>query len=425
MKSMATPSIGLEGYARIRAEMDAGTLRDEALARAGLSIDEWTSVQRDWLEKMGADLERGRFELTNRYTQAFLDRQRELVAPSRPAAAPVAATPVAAAQPITAPLPPVAARQEPRPDAPPILPPMMHAPPVVTEMPAPVAQPSARDGTITLTASFDVSALRPALPFDQRSAAPPAVIDPPRAAAAASGVAPAAKAPVGSETQTLPANLVAMIAQGKLPFAASRARAAESPLASTAELPSPPKESLDATVKLSKQLLEGATGALPADLVARIARGALPFARGQAPPGGAAQQPPSASAAASPDPDEAWSEDRVTAPPPLAQPAGPDLPFAAQAAIEPKPAPAQPSSATTTLTLAQYASLCAELAASPQRTDAIFQRYGLLSKGDQLRTDLAWQERLRRNPAEYREWQEQYQRYHAHWIEQVRRGGER
>lgn len=64
--------------------MEVGRLRDEVLARAGVTIDAWTAVQRQWLERMGAELERGRLELTNRYTQAFLARQRALQAPKPP-----------------------------------------------------------------------------------------------------------------------------------------------------------------------------------------------------------------------------------------------------------------------------------------------------------------------------------------------------
>jgi len=52
-------SLGIEGYARLRAEMDAGVLRDDVLARADLGLDEWTNVQNEWLEKMAAELERG------------------------------------------------------------------------------------------------------------------------------------------------------------------------------------------------------------------------------------------------------------------------------------------------------------------------------------------------------------------------------
>ncbi len=73
--------ITLERCAHLRAEMDAGRQRDQVLARAGLAVDEWTLSQREWLDRMGAELALGRYELTNRYTQAFLERQRALAAP--------------------------------------------------------------------------------------------------------------------------------------------------------------------------------------------------------------------------------------------------------------------------------------------------------------------------------------------------------
>ena len=116
---------------------------------------------------------------------------------------------------------------------------------------------------------------------------------------------------------------------------------------------------------------------------------------------------------------------------------GPVLPFAPEARAwrsgpsEQLPGPAPRGAALTvgappeppvesarpapTLTLQQYASLCAELAVSPDRTEAIFGQYGLGNLRDRLTVDLGWQERLRRNPAEYQGWQRIYQRWVAHF----------
>src|SRR5262245_18289335 len=79
----------------MRAEMETGRLRADVLAADGITADEWTVAQRHWLGRMGAQLERGRFDLTNIYTQAFLARQRELAAqPTAPTTSPPpAATP--------------------------------------------------------------------------------------------------------------------------------------------------------------------------------------------------------------------------------------------------------------------------------------------------------------------------------------------
>ena len=80
-------SVTLEDYAQMRAEMDFGIRRDDVLSRAGIGADEWIEVQREWLEKMGAELDTGRFELTGRYSGAFLERQRTLT-PKMPLAEP-------------------------------------------------------------------------------------------------------------------------------------------------------------------------------------------------------------------------------------------------------------------------------------------------------------------------------------------------
>jgi hypothetical protein len=53
MLAMAT-SLPLDRYAEVQAELEAGQLRDEVLARAGLSAEEWTAAQRTWLDKMGS-----------------------------------------------------------------------------------------------------------------------------------------------------------------------------------------------------------------------------------------------------------------------------------------------------------------------------------------------------------------------------------
>ena len=84
----------------------------------------------------------------------------------------------------------------------------------------------------------------------------------------------------------------------------------------------------------------------------------------------------------------------------------------------PRPSPASaPPAPSPTLTLQQYASLCAELAVFPDRTEAIFQQYGLGNLPDRVAVGLAWQERLRHNPEEHQGWQRIYQRWLAHFEE--------
>ncbi len=151
-------SVTLERYAEIRAEMEAGRLRDEVLARAGLTSDEWTVAQRAWLEKMGTELERGRFELTNRYTQAFLERQRTFTAALPPAAVakaplveeapPPPAPSAAAAPPPVMPLIEALPPQVQPPSAAAAPPPVM---PLIEALPPQVQPPAAPIGANVLT----------------------------------------------------------------------------------------------------------------------------------------------------------------------------------------------------------------------------------------------------------------------------------
>jgi hypothetical protein len=105
-------------------------------------------------------------------------------------------------------------------------------------------------------------------------------------------------------------------------------------------------------------------------------------------------------------------------------PLGPVLPFAGPTvapAGEKAGAPAD--SGAPTLTLQQYASLCAELAAFPDRAETVFQRHGLSDPRHRHAVDLGWQERLRQNPAEYQAWRTLYQRWVEHFEGMKRQGG--
>src|SRR5262249_43092004 len=107
------------------------------------------------------------------------------------------------------------------------------------------------------------------------------------------------------------------------------------------------------------------------------------------------------------------SEAPVTAPVGATAPSGDALPF--------RPAPPT----APALSLDEYASLCAELAAFPDAIEAIFGRYGLRSAQDRRAVDLSWQERLHQNPVEFTAWQALYQRALVHWQSDARRGGGR
>ncbi|MGK3991992.1 hypothetical protein [Sorangium sp. So ce1024] len=148
-------ALTLDRYAEMRARMEAGELRDEVLARAGLTVDEWMAAQRDWLERMATELEHGCFELTNRYTQAFLEQQRAILAASPPVSAP---------------------RVDPSPaSAPPD--------PVLTALPRGTAAPrrSAPPGLTGTAPLEDMSAIVAALPFVPSAPSGPVPPTPPPA----------------------------------------------------------------------------------------------------------------------------------------------------------------------------------------------------------------------------------------------------
>lgn len=70
------PILALERFAALSADIEAGSARDEVIAREGLSIEAWTRAQESWLGKMAEEAARKRFELTNRYNTAFVAQRR-------------------------------------------------------------------------------------------------------------------------------------------------------------------------------------------------------------------------------------------------------------------------------------------------------------------------------------------------------------
>ncbi|AUX21778.1 uncharacterized protein SOCEGT47_022660 [Sorangium cellulosum] len=92
-------------------------------------------------------------------------------------------------------------------------------------------------------------------------------------------------------------------------------------------------------------------------------------------------------------------------------PAAPALPFSPAA----RAAPDAPSSAAPApaLSLEQYASLCADLAASPGDAEALFARYGLGRPEARLAVDGFWRDRLARDPAAHRRWRELYRQHRS------------
>ena len=535
-------SIALERCAEMRAEMDTGRLRDEVLARAGVSADEWTLAQRTWLEKMGAELLIGRFELTNCYARAFLKRQRELEAPTgartptagtlpsgtaeRPLGEPVAVLPMPTALGPGVLSPAAPSMPSPWAAAP-------HAAPVPSApMPAPAslagtsmgfvapvgpALPFAR-GAATTPASPGSGSLAvsppvrrvpaelsgtsmgfvaprgPALPFAEgASAPPPGQPAPPaaapqpalpmaRAPAALAGTSMGFVAPIGPALPFASGAPAPPPGQPATPVAASQpalpVKPAPAALAGTSmgfvapmgpALPFAPRTPpaaagaqsadprSDGTQPVTPSLLEHAV--LPFASVPSYASPPAPPAAASLAATAAKQAPPAPTRSRLPDTEPSARRGLVPTMPeqtttadggdadteeiPLAEverPASPPLPFAPRAAPQqpevppggltaeraeaeaPRPAVPAPAAPPPTLTLQQYASLCAELAVFRDRTEAIFHQYGLGNPRDRLFVDLGWQERLRRNPAEHQGWQVLYQRWVEH-FEQKKAGG--
>ncbi|KYF46944.1 hypothetical protein BE04_47285 [Sorangium cellulosum] len=99
-------------------------------------------------------------------------------------------------------------------------------------------------------------------------------------------------------------------------------------------------------------------------------------------------------------------------------PAGPEHSFGVprSSASPPPSRQLNPPGTEAVLSLAQYASLCAELAVFPWATEAIFQRYGLDTGEKRHAVDAAWKERLRRDRGQYESWQQMYRNYHDYWT---------
>lgn len=168
-------------------------------------------------------------------------------------------------------------------------------------------------------------------------------------------------------------------------------------------LPFVPSVTIPGAPPVRSSALVGGTMALPRELVEAARNLAvLPF-QGAAPPA---------------EVESPTSSGPTTAPVPP-RPTADALPFRPATSGE----PAAPAAPLPTLTLQQYASLCAELAVFPDRTEAVFLRYKLGNLRDRLAVDLSWQERLRRNPDEHQGWQKLYLRWVEH-FERVKAGSD-
>lgn len=109
-----TPKITLERYAELSAELDTGELRDELLARENIAEADWLNAQQYWLQSMGLEATRNRYELAHRYSSLFLKarkaavtrkaKKRQVVAPNSVREQPLSGREVPRQQEASAPL---------------------------------------------------------------------------------------------------------------------------------------------------------------------------------------------------------------------------------------------------------------------------------------------------------------------------------
>lgn len=72
------PPLALERYAELSAEIDAGTPRDQVLAKAGITLDSWLLVQQAWLGRFGAEAVQRKFETSRRFQALYCEHRRNL-----------------------------------------------------------------------------------------------------------------------------------------------------------------------------------------------------------------------------------------------------------------------------------------------------------------------------------------------------------
>jgi hypothetical protein len=352
MRSM-TKRLTLDRYAEIRAEMEAGVLRDDALARAGLSVDEWTAAQHEWLESMSTEIALGRFELTNRYAQAFLERQRALVkpAPKAPAEKPAKA-----------------------PDEPP-------------------KGRAQGESLLEGTTDVDTSLFRPALPFDAKPDArsPLASASAPRPSTSSDAAAWVPKGLRGVTDLDETAPLPSTSPLPTMPFSDAGSKPAPAP----APAPAPP-QAIPAGMREFTEV-ESTQAPLPGAANAPV----LPF---DPPASPSLESPPQAKAADAP----AWMPKAMRG---FLDVEGTETLPRAPAT----PAPAAPPAVTPPrLTLEQHARLSVELAAYPTHRAEVLRRYSIdEEQGRQV--EAFWSAHMKADANVRRAW-EGYCATHQTWL---------
>jgi hypothetical protein len=415
--------------------MEAGHLRDDVLVRVGLGVEEWIAAQTEWLAKMGAEIERGRFELTNRYSQAFLERQRALRAlATATLEAPREAVPrQQVPSPMNPPSPPVAAEVPSflLPVSPPIPAPIVGSAPGLGKTRAPASLSGTSMGFIAPKGA--------ALPFAKTPVAPPQGALPPAAPGAPPRPAPPPRPVVNRAPASLSGTSMGFIPPktAALPFAKAPAPPAATPdptrpMAPLFAAPTGPAAGLpfDGQSTMGADPSKDPGTALPARSPLAPA---LPFAAAGAqkplPPAAPAPAPKAAPAApraaAAPDPMDMTTMGAispfarvmpfaaVTSAPAAPAPAPPRPPAPAPVAAAPAPAASAPAPAPVIIggyTLEQHVSLCADLTFTPARAAETLARYRITVEG-KAELDRLWKERFVADPALEARWREAHGMY--------------
>lgn len=415
--------VTLDRYAGMRAEMDAGMLRDDVLARAGITTDDWTAAQHEWLDKMGKELERDRFELTNRYTQAFMERLRALTelaaterqtlpAPAKPAKAASQSAPVD--------------EEEPDPDTSDFGPQRPELPP--HSLPSPRSEPSpwmqhARSETAGRTAQQPSYVTAPTPPAAAPAPSPPVLpqaADPSETMAFAGMVREVVPFKHSNEPYCPPTEAPARPVydpdgpDGTMDLSAVLAHL-------TAALPFRDGASATAAPPAGKHLDTGPRPTISSDVEATIfgalapATPALPFDADAS-----AHTSPFGADLRDNRPRPAVSDDAGATVFAALAPATPTLPFDTAASLQDSPPdidsgaiPTRELPPIVALSLEQYAALCAELAMFPADAERAFSSYGLALPETRRKVDAAFRELLARDPESQRRWQELYTHYRA------------
>lgn len=372
------PILDLERFAALSADIEAGTARDEVIAREGLTVAAWTRAQESWLGKMAEEAGRKRFELTNRYNTAFVAQRRSHDGAARRAskskgarveAAKVAPVPppIASAPAFVAAVPPPIAAA-PAYVAPPSI---AAAPAVVTPAPAYVARPPRPAPTTSMPATeASPVAAAPALPFAVASAGAPPVI-------VASAPPPPLRENLG---ETTAAPMTSPFASKPLPFTKSsmsldtgeRQRPSSLPAATPFDRPSAPPAPPAPTPKFDPNAVMDLSGTVSAELLSPVGV-ALPFRDSAGRPPPPAPPPPPGKALQ----DLPFRASAPAAAPPVVASAPPSAVHAPPPAAHAPPVAAPVAPRAVRFTLEQFTSLTAEIAVAPATVAQVRGRYGL------------------------------------------------